>query len=87
MIHENLLRTIEEKDRQLWKNDKMLALLLSEVHDSREESKCLLGSIYSHIVDSDSVVLGVTMTRWITNSNGLVLHIILKFIMDTKWAL
>ena len=63
MIYEKLLETIKEKDRQLQEKDKMLALLLSEIRDSREESKCLLGGIYSHTVDSDSVVLRVTMTE------------------------
>ena len=54
---------IKEKDRQFQEKDKMLALLLSKICDSREESKCLLGGIYSHTVDSDSFVLRVTMTE------------------------
>ena len=41
----------------------MLALLLSEIRDSRQESKCLLGSIYSHTVKMDSFVLCDTMTE------------------------
>ena len=70
MIHEKLLKIIEEKDiqlqekdRQLQEKDKMLALLLSEICDSRQESKCLLGSIYSHTIKMDSFVLCVTMTE------------------------
>ena len=87
MIYEKLLKTIDEKERQLQKKDiqlqekdrqlqekdKMLALLLSEIRDSREESKCLLGSIYLHTLKllSVGIVLYVTMTE-------------LKYKMDNK---
>ena len=58
-------RQLDEKDRQLQEKDKMLALLLSEICDSREESKCLLDRIYLHTVKiyNVDIVLSVTMTE------------------------
>ena len=97
MIHKKLLKTIEEKDRLLQEKDKMLALLLSEVRDSREENKCLLGNIYRHTVDDDSVVLRVTMTdlehkmdnklQWFSPPYYTKLHYGYKmgFVVDFLW--